>query len=320
MVTTFNDRIIYLTKTVVPLVGKPSALNNPLNRDKNAPSIGMKRQAPSAYARPMYQYTPPSRYTSAAEAKRRRLKDELHYTAATVQQALANAGRPPVSILTCRARALPRTVNTDGCMLISSKEYDASDAVAEETTTASANADDAQDEQSSVDEMHLYASLIQSTRHFYRLEDSSSLTTHNSNNKEDDIGDNDDDVDDDDEELRASSDATSTWAPSSTCNNVNLNDKKTIDNDNRSDGTSSNPASSTSGEEETSDLSLSDQCEGDEASPSPPVPEKENCSADGNLIDNKSNSSNDLNNDENHNNDGVEDNYDDLTQVCFVVG
>lgn len=318
MVTTFNDRIIHLKKTVAPLVGKPSALN--INMDKTS-SIGMKRHAPSAYARPMYQYTPPSRYTSA-EAKRRRLKDELHYTAATVQQALANAGRPPVSILACRARALPRSVSTDGCTLISSKEYDAANAVVEEFTTAT-NADgahDAQDEQSSVDEMLLYASLIQSTRHCYRLEESASLATPTESNKEDDRGDNDDD-DDEYEELRASSDATSTWAPSSTCNNVNLNDKKTIDNDNRSDGTSSNPASSTSGEEEASDLSLSDQCEGDEASPSPPtVQEKENCSADRNLLNNEKISSDDLNNDENHNNDGVEDNDDNQTQVYFVVG
>lgn len=312
MVTTFNDRIIHLTKTVAPLVG-------PLNRDKNASSIGTKRQAPSAYARPLYQYTPPSRYASAADAKRRRLKDELHYTAATVQQALANAGRPPVSMLTCRVRALPRNVNTDGCVLISSTEYETSNAVVEDSTAA-ASTDDTQDGQSSADEMLLYASLIRSTRHFYRLEDSASLAspTELINNKEDHTGD---DNDDEEEELRASSDATSTWAPSSTCNNVNLNDKKTIDNDNRSDGASSNPASSTYGEEETSDLSLSDQCEGHEASPSPTVSEKEN-SSDGNMLDNENNSSDDLNNDENYinNGNGAEDNNEIRSQVYFVVG
>jgi len=282
MVTTFNDRIINLTKTVAPLVGKPGALLNrdplPLNRNKNTTSKGMKRQAPSAFARPPHHYTPSAHHTSAADAKRRRLKDELHYTASTIQQALENAGRPPVSLLTCRVRALPSSVNTDSCMVISSAEYDAaSTAVAEDSTTAASADNDTRDGQSSVDEMLLYASLIQSTRQYYRLEDSAPLVTPKgsiNNDEEDDRGDNGND-DDDDEEIRASSDTTSTWAPSSICNNVNLNDKKTIDNDNRSDGTSSNPASSTSGEEETSDISCSDQCEGHEASPSPTVPEKE---------------------------------------------
>ena len=324
MVTTFNDRIINLTKTVAPIVGKPSALlkRDPTNRNKSTSSIGMKRQVPSAFARPPHAFTKSARYTSA-DAKRRRVKDELHYTAATIKQALENAGRPQVSVLTCRVRALPHSVNTDSCLVISSAAYDASNADAKDSTTSASGdgANDAQDGQNSVDEMLLYSSLIQSTRSYYGLGNSSSLDTPTESINNDNVDgrrDNGNDEDDDDEEFRASSEATSTWAPSSICNNVNLNDKKTIDNDNRSDGTSSNPASSTSGEEETSDLSLSDQCEGDEASPSPTVPEKENRS-DGNFLDNANIDRDDLDNVEIHNDDAAEDN-DDNRRVFFVVG
>lgn len=306
---TFNDRIINLSRTAVPLVGKPRALlsRDPSNRNSNTSSTRMKRQTPSTFARPPYYYTSSARHNSAADAKRRRLKDELNYTAATIQQAFEDAGRPQMPLLTRRIRALASSVNTDGCMLISSTEYDSS------TAAAAADADDAndtQDGQSSVDEMLLYASLIQSTRHYYRSVDTASLATtieSINNDEEDDGGDNRDD-DDEEEELRASSDTTSTWAPTSSIwNQVNLNDKKTIDNDNRSDGMSSNTASSASGEE-TSDISFSDQCEGAEASPSPIVPlEKE--SVNGNLLDSENNNdSDDLNNNGNRDNDGVEDN------------
>jgi hypothetical protein len=313
MVTTFNDRIINLRKTVAPLVGKPSALlsSDPSNRSKDASSTGiMKRHAPSASARKPFYYTPSARQMSAADAKRRRLKDELHYTAATIQQALENAGRPPLSRLTCRVRALPSSVNTEGCMVMSSADYDASTAPAT-AVKAAADADDAndkQDGQTDVDEMLAYASLIQCTRHCYRFVDTASLATptESNNNDEDDGKDNGDD-DDDDEETRASSDTTSTWAPTSICNQVNLNDKKAIDNENRSDGTSSNPASSAYGEEETSDISFSDQCEGAESSPSPLVPEKEEGrSLNGNLFDYENNGNHDLRN--NGNGDNAEDN------------
>ena len=292
-----------------------------MNRNKSTTSIGMKRQVPSAFARPLHAFTPSARPTPAEDAKRRRVKDELNYAAATIKQALENAGRPPVSALTCRVRALPLSVNTDSCLVISSAAYDASNGDAEDSTTSASadGANDKQDGQNSVDEMLLYSSLIQSTRHYYGLGNSSSLDTptESINNNNGDGRREDYDDDDDDEELRASSDATSTWAPSSICNNVNLNDKKTIDNDNRSDGASSNPASSTSGEEETSDLSLSDQCEGDEASPSPPVPEKENRS-DGNFLDNVNIGRDDLNNVEIHND--AEGDNDDNRKVFFVVG
>ncbi len=333
MVTTFNDRLIHLTKTVAPIVGKPSALlhRDPLKRNMNTTSTGTKRKAPT-FARPLHAFPLSARRTSADDAKRRRVKDELNYTAATIKQALEDAGRPPKSVLACRVRALPHSVNTDSCMVISSAAYDASNADADDSTTASADdTNDTQDEKNGVDDMLLYSSLIQSTSHYYGLGNSSSLENPTESNNNDNVDgrretDDGDDDDDDDEELRASSDATSTWAPSSNCNNVNLNDKKTIDNDNRSDGMSSNPASSTSGEEETSDLSISDQCEGEEASPSPTVPEKENRSDD-NFLDNINMfRGDDLNSVEIQNDNAAEDNddaaedIDDNRKVFFVVG
>jgi hypothetical protein len=306
MVTTFNDRIITLNRTFAPLVDKPSALlsRDPWNTNTNTniSSTGMKRHVPSTFYAPP-PFAPSARHISAADAKRRRL-DELHYTAATIHQALENAGRPPVSQLTRRIRALPITVNTESCIVISSAEYDASTAAAAvvEKSVTAANADDAnntQDGHSSVDEMLLYASLIQSSRHYYGFVDTASLVTpKESTNNDEDI---------EEEELRASSDTTSTWAPSSICNQVNLNDKKSIDNDNRSDGTSSNPASSSSGEEERSDISFSDQFEGAEASPSPIATEKD--SSNGNILGNENNGSNYLDNNGNRNNDGAENDY-----------
>jgi hypothetical protein len=227
MVTTFNDRIIHLKRTVAPLVGKPSALllsRDPSNRNTNISSTGMQRRQTT----PPTSVPPPQSF-SATDAKRRRL-DELRYTAATVHQALEDAGRPPVSLLTRRVRALPNSVNTDSCVVISSAEYDAAASI------TAADADDAnitQDGNSGVDEMLLYESLIRSTRHYYSGVDTASLVTPREST-------NDDDDEDGIEEVRASSDTTSTWTPSSICNQVNLNDKKTIDNDNRSDGMSSN--------------------------------------------------------------------------------
>ena len=291
----------------------------------NTTSTGTKRKAPT-FARPLHAFAPSARRTSADDAKRRRVKDELNYTAATIKQALEDAGRPPKSVLACRVRALPHSVNTDRCIVISSAAYDASNADAEGSTTASADdTNNTQDEKNGVDDMLLYSSLIQSTSHYYELRNSSSLDNPTESINNDNV-DGRRENDDDDEEVRASSDATSTWAPSSNCNNVNLNDKKTIDNDNRSDGPSSNPASSTSGEEETSDLSLSDQCEGEEASPSPTVPEKETCSDD-NFLDNVNMfRGDDLNNVEIQNDnaaeeddDAAEDN-DHNRKVFFVVG
>lgn len=308
MVTTFNDRIINLTKTVAPLVGKPSTLlrDPPINRNTSTTSTaGKKRQAPSTFYRPPSKFKASGNAIATAGAKRRCLREELNYTAATIRQALENAGRPPVSLFKCRVRALPSSVNTDSCMTISSAEYDAFDAAG----SAGVN-----DGQSSLDEMLSYASLIQSTRSYYTLDDSASIITPQEsiiNGQEDDRRDNADD--DEDDELRASSDTTSTWAPSSNCNEVNLNDKKTIDNDNRSDGISSNPASSTSGGEETSDISLSDQCEGDEASSSPPDQEKSS------LLENENNGGESLGFDNNQNNDEAED--DGLqSKGFFVVG
>lgn len=304
MVTTFNDRIINLKRSCAPIVGKPTALlpsKDPLNGNKNiTPPRGLKRQAPSTCSddKPPYLH-----HMSAKDAEHRRRKHELNYTASTVQQELKNAGRPQVSLFTRRVRALPSNVNTDGCMVISSTEYDASAAAAvtEHYMTAT-NAHD-----TVVDEMLSYAALIQSTRQYYGLVVTAShITPSETTNIKEQYGANNNYDEDDEEELRASSDATSTWTPTPICNQVNLNDKKTIDNDNRSDGMSSNPQSS--GEEESSDISFFDQCEGAESSSSPIILEKD--SSNSNLLDIGIIGNDDVSNNGNHNrNDRDEDNY-----------
>ena len=230
----------------------------------------MKRQAHSAFARPAINYKLSARNISTSDAKRKR-RDELNYTAHTIRQALEDAGRPPIKLMTRRVRALPISVNTDGCTTISSAEYDKSI-----VPTVVASSNESNDTQDGVNEMMLYATLVESTRHCYKFKESTSLSNpfesiHGDQEERGVIGDDNDE----DEELRASSDTTSTWAPSFSCNQVNLNDKKIIDNDNRSDGTSSNPASS--GGEETSDISLSDQCEGEEETSPPNTPENNGC-------------------------------------------
>ena len=323
MVTTFNDRVRGLQRTVAPLVGKPSALlsNDALSKNMSTSSRGIKRQAPhpsttfGKRASPPFYYTKSTRYMSAADAERRRKTDELHYTASTIQQALEDANRPPVSLFTRRVRALPSSVNTDSCTVITSAEYAESSAQANEhPIKANANENGAlAGKENSVDEMLLYAALIQSTRQFYGFAEDTSPTTNGTttnNNEQQDGGVNDDDDDGDEdgeeEELRASSDATSTWSPTLPCNQVNLNDKKAIDNDNRSDETSSNPSSG----EESSDVSFSDQCEGAGSSSSPIISEKGNSNS-GDLLENGNIDigNDDVNNDANNNirNDGARD-------------
>lgn len=257
MVTTFIDRI-----RVLPTVGgQPRALltTDALNQHENI-SRGIKRQVPPPSSLYNSWLKKCAGHMSAPDAKRRRQRDELNYTASTIQQALEKAGRPPISLST-RVRALPSTVNTDSCTVITSTEYDASAQVAEQPIKANIN--DAHDAQAAkeggADDMFVYAELIQATRQFYGSVDIQAPVspdeTTDSNGQDDE---------DDEEELRGSSDATSsTWAPTPSRNQGNLNDKKYIDNDNRSDGASSNPQSS---EEDLSDASFSDHLE-----PSSPV-------------------------------------------------
>ena len=109
MVNTFIDRI-----RVLPIVGQPRALlitdSGALNQHENT-SRGIKRQVPPPST--LYNdYLKSTRRMSAPDAKRRRQRDELNYTASTIQQALEKAGRP---LSTRRVRALPSTVNTEKC-------------------------------------------------------------------------------------------------------------------------------------------------------------------------------------------------------------
>lgn len=251
MVTTFIDRI-----RVLPVVGgQPRALltTDALNQHENI-SRGIKRQVPPPST--LYNgYLQCASHMSAPDAKRRRQKDELNYTASTIQQALEKAGRP----LSTRVRALPSTVNTDRCKAITSAEYDASVQVADQPIKA--NISDAHDAQAAkeggADDMFVYAELIQATRQFYGSLDIQAPVSPDETT--DSNGQDDEDDEEDEEEIRGSSDATSsTWAPTPSRNQGNLNDKKYIDNDNRSDGASSNPQSS---EEDLSDASISDHLE-----------------------------------------------------------
>ena len=258
MVNTFIDRI-----RVLPIVGQPRALlitdSGALNQHENT-SRGIKRQVPPPSTL-CNDYLKSTRRMSAPDAKRRRQRDELNYTASTIQQALEKAGRP---LSTRRVRALPSTVDTEKCKVITSAEYDASVQVAEQPIKANIN--DAHDAQAAkeggADDMFVYAELIQATRQFYGSVDIQAPVSPDETT--DSNGQDDEDDEDDEEELRGSSDATSsTWSPTPSRNQGNLNDKKYIDNDNRSDGASSNPQSS---EEDLSDASFSDYL------PSPPSP------------------------------------------------
>ena len=253
MVTTFIDRI-----RVLPTVGgQPRALltTDALNQHENI-SRGIKRQVPPPSTLYNGYLKCASHNMSAPDTKRRRRQiDELNYTASTIQQALEKAGRPPISLST-RVRALPSTVNTDSCTVITSAEYDAQ--VAEQQPIKpninDADAQGAKEDGADDNIMCLYAELTQATRQFYGSVDIQAPVTPNetagSKRKEEE-----EEEDDEDEELRGSSQA-STWAPTSPSRSqVNLND---IDNDNRSDGPSSNPQSS---EEDLSDASFSDHLE-----------------------------------------------------------
>lgn len=263
MATTFIDRI-----RVLPTVGgQPRALlisdNGALNQHENI-SKGIKRQVPPPSTLYNGYLKCASHYMSAPDAKRRRQIDELNYTASTIQQALEKAGRPPISLST-RVRALPSTVNTDRCTVITSAEYDASTQVAEQQPIKADinDAHDAHDAQGAKEDgaddiMCAYAELTQATRQFYGSVDIQAPVTPNETTGS--IRKEEEEDEDEEEELRGSSQA-STWAPTPPSRSQVMND---IDNDNRSDGASSNPQTS---EEELSDVSSSDHL----PSPFPPV-------------------------------------------------
>eukprot|EP00579_Thalassiosira_antarctica_P006201 CAMPEP_0201903876 /NCGR_PEP_ID=MMETSP0902-20130614/55707_1 /ASSEMBLY_ACC=CAM_ASM_000551 /TAXON_ID=420261 /ORGANISM="Thalassiosira antarctica, Strain CCMP982" /LENGTH=277 /DNA_ID=CAMNT_0048437945 /DNA_START=34 /DNA_END=868 /DNA_ORIENTATION=+ len=134
----------------------------------------MKRQSSFIYAH--------AHTDSAASAsnKRRRQKEEFQYTAATIQTALANAGRPPMSTLTERRdRALPLgSVDMKQARVMTSSEFDREEAEmilnGDDQQQVEEDDDEAQDDDpygyGDVSSMYMMANLIQSTRHYYSFD------------------------------------------------------------------------------------------------------------------------------------------------------
>jgi len=206
----------------------------------------MKRQSSFIYAH--------AHTDSAASAsnKRRRQKEEFQYTAATIQTALANAGRPPMSTLTERRdRALPLgSVDMKQARVMTSSEFDREEAEmilnGDDQQQVEEDDDEAQDDDpygyGDVSSMYMMANLIQSTRHYYSFDrdDTTSATITLSNNiSSEDLGSYNNKYNTESTPSEDNSDGLSSWTPSSPCNDLNDNDTKNIDNDNWSDGQSS---------------------------------------------------------------------------------
>ena len=216
--------------------------------------------------------------TDSASNKRRRQREEFHYTVATIHTALADAGRPHMGILSNRReRALPLgSVNMELAKVVTSSEYDRQEA--EMATAAQIDqkrGDDRNDEtdldndhSNVVSSMYMMANLIQSTRHCYshcfasddavvnsvhvlskdkQSEEETNVTqacmsyNHNRGSKKAPCEDN--------------AEGFSTCAPSSSYGELTDNNQKNIDNDNRSDEQSS--CGTDDGNESSSDNSIS---------------------------------------------------------------
>ena len=216
----------------------------------------------------------------AASNKRRCQRDEFQYTVATIHKTLADAGRPHMAILSNRReRALPLgSVNMELAKVVSSSEYDRQEAEMATAAQQDKQGGDRNDEtdldkdhSSVVSSMYMMANLIQSTRHYYShsvasddaavnsaralSKDKQSEYNHNYGFKKASTEDN--------------SEGFSSWAPSSSYGELTDNNRKNIDNDNRSDAQSS--CGSDDGDELLSDNNIS-SVNHDERSTSLPVP------------------------------------------------
>ena len=236
----------------------------------------------SSYKRQGYYYAHTHQHhtndAAASSNKRRRQKEDLRYAAATIQQSLSDAGhhdaRDMSSILqNRRERALPMgSVDMSTVKLVTSAEFDMN-----EKEDMKGEQDDGEENKEEntydVNSMFMLSSLIQSTRQYYSFSNDDTTTTasaavqassssngtvnqprsttQSSNNSNNNAmttqtyhNINDEDI----------SEGTSTWTPSppittnddgvESSTNELLNDylKKNIDNDNRSDGLSSDMA------------------------------------------------------------------------------
>lgn len=331
MVTTFSARLLSLANRCNPIVGgdkiqKSDAVSNftnsntadsaaanqqttaqPSNNNKN--NIKMQGGGSHNNSSYYYAYTHPNDATSSSNKRRRQKEEELQYTAATIQSALEDAGRPPMSILTRERRecALPflnNSVDMTTAKVVTSREFDDDGSSSNKSTQSSS--EEKKNEYDSLDvstdiigrprnrataaassygyddvaSMYMMGSLVQSTRHYYNFSDndddentdaSCTLVTSNVPTKKrarytyssSSTGilpsktsmnhSNEDSIikkamrtcaqynDDNDEKLSEdNSEGQSSWAPSTRpCGELADNDKKNIDNDNRSDGQSS---------------------------------------------------------------------------------
>ena len=218
---------------------------------------------------------------AASSNKRCRQKEDLRYAASTIQQSLSDAGhhdaRDMSSILqNRRERALPMgSVDMSTVKLVTSAEFDSEMNEKEDMKGEQEDGEENKEENTyDVNSMFMLSSLIQSTRQYYSFSNNDTTTTasaagqasssssngtvnqprsttQSSNNSNNNAmttqayhNINDEDI----------SEGTSTWTPSppittnddgvESSTNELLNDylKKNIDNDNRSDGLSSDMA------------------------------------------------------------------------------
>jgi len=211
--------------------------------------------------------------TTNNSCKRRRQMEELQYSASTIKTALTNAGQSPMSVMgRRRERALPwGSVDMECARVVTSSEFDdemnSGDLLSAEALVIhdrktqddqQAEEEDEEKEDASNDDygvssMYMLAGLIQSTRHYYNFSSddtttattpyTSALSTNGTSNNYDKQATNHRQVysNYNDEKLREDdSEGFSSWTPSSSsCNEFNDSDKKNIDDDNRSDGKSS---------------------------------------------------------------------------------
>ena len=233
----------------------------------------------SSYKRQGYYYAHTHQHdpNSITANKRRRQKEDLRYAAATIQQSLSDAGRRDARDMSSilqnrRERALPMgSVDMSTVKLVTSAEFDMNEK--EDMKGEQEDGEENKEENTyDVNSMFMLSSLIQSTRQYYSFSNDDTTitasaavqasssngtvnqprsTTQSSNNSNNNAmttqayhNINDEDI----------SEGTSTWTPSppittndngvESSTNELLNDylKKNIDNDNRSDGLSSDMA------------------------------------------------------------------------------
>ena len=326
MVTTFSARLLSLANRCNPIVGgdkkrKSDAVSNFTNsttadqhqQTAAQPSTNknnIKMQGGGNHINSYYYaslYTHPNDATSSGNSnKRRRQKEELQYTAATIQSALEDAGRPPMSLERRREHALSllgsgtgsgTSVDMTSATVMTSSEFDEmennnnNDTAALKTDTE----DEAQEAETSQDvsfdiigrsrnrsaaaatttalsstsngygdvsSMYMLGSLVQSTRQYYNYTccdyDTTTVSTPIISNLPTK------------KKARYTYTAPCDWTPTSSyCERLEPgsgladNDKKNIDNDNRSDGQSLNSSetccSSSSEEEEEDSISSSEE-------------------------------------------------------------